>query len=208
MYLPKHFNEADQDRITALVRDYGFATIVTARAEGAQVTHAPLQLDRSRGVLIGHIALANPHSAVLQTGASVLAIFHGPHSYVSPTWYIDENPRVPNVPTWNYAAVHISGTVKRIDEDAAKWRIVSDLAAQYEAGSAAPWDARGLEAHASKLGAIVGFEIAIENIEAKFKLSQNRSVTDQENVIAKLAVSDSSEARATAELMQGNLART
>ena len=208
MYLPKHFSEDDQDRISALVRDYGFATIVSASAESVLVTHAPLQLDRSRGVLIGHIALANPHSAALQNGASMLAIFHGPHSYVSPTWYIDENPRVPNVPTWNYAAVHMTGTVKRIDDGAAKWQIVRDLAAQYEAGSASPWDARGLEAHAPKLGAIVGFEIAIDNIEAKLKLSQNRSVTDQESVIAKLTLSASSEARATAELMRENLART
>lgn len=208
MYLPKHFSEDDQDRISALVRDYGFATIVSASAESVLVTHAPLQLDRSRGVLIGHIALANPHSAALQNGASMLAIFHGPHSYVSPTWYIDENPRVPNVPTWNYAAVHMTGTVKRIDDGAAKWQIVRDLAAQYEAGSASPWDARGFEAHAPKLGAIVGFEIAIDNIEAKLKLSQNRSVTDQESVIAKLTLSASSEARATAELMRENLART
>ena len=207
MYLPKHFNETDQARIERLIRDFGFATLITTTAEGAQVTHAPIQLDSARNVLVGHIARANPHAAALQDGAQMLAVFHGPHSYISPTWYIDENEKVPNVPTWNYAAVHVSGTVTRIDDDVAKWKIVKELAAQYEGDSASAWDPRGLAAHAGKLSAIVGFEIAITKIEAKLKLSQNRSVQDQENVIAKLMASDASEGRATARMMQENLAR-
>ncbi len=206
MYIPNHFNEADRQRIAALIGDFGFATLISTTEDGPQVTHAPVQLDLNRDVLIGHMARANPHAAALQNGAAMLVIFHGPHSYVSPTWYIDEHPRVPNVPTWNYAAVHVTGTVTRLDDDQAKWKIVSELAAQYEAGSVSPWDPRGLDAHAGKLDAIVGFEIAIEKIEAKFKLSQNRSTQDQESVIARLASSDSSEARATALLMRENLA--
>lgn len=207
MYIPKHFNEADQARITALIRDFGFATLISTTADGALVTHAPVQLDSDRGVLIGHMARANPHSAALQNGALLLAIFHGPHSYISPTWYADENPRVPNVPTWNYAAVHVTGSVTFIDDASAKWKIVRDLAAQYEAGAAKPWDPRGLDAHMDKLSAIVGFEVTITKIEAKLKLSQNRSVIDQQNVIANLAASVSSEVRATALMMQQNLAR-
>ena len=207
MYIPNHFNDVDRARILALLRDYGFATLISTTANGPLVTHAPVQIDESRDVLIGHIARGNPHTAAIQSGASMLAIFHGPHSYISPTWYRDENPRVPNVPTWNYAVVHVSGTVTRIDDDAAKWQIVKDLAAQYEAGSATPWDPHSLYAHASQLGAIVGFEIAITNIEAKLKLSQNRSAQDQGNVIAKLATSEFSEVRATAALMRENLAR-
>ena len=207
MYLPKHFNETDQARIEALIRDFGFATLITATPDGALVTHAPIQLDSARNVLVGHIARANLHSAALQDGAQLLAVFHGPHSYISPTWYIDENEKVPNVPTWNYAAVHVTGTVTRIDEDAAKWKILAELAAQYEGDSANAWDPRGLAAHVSKLSAIVGFEIAITSIEAKLKLSQNRSVQDQENVIAKLKASDASEVRATAKMMEQNLAR-
>ena len=207
MYIPEHFNEPDHARILALMRDFGFATLISTSSEGVQVTHAPVQVNDQRRVLIGHLARANPHSAALQDGASLLAIFHGPHSYISPTWYIDENPRVPNVPTWNYAAVHVTGTVTRIDDDLAKWKIVTDLAAQYEAGSTAPWDPRSLDAHASKLSAIVGFEIAILRIEAKLKLSQNRSVQDQESVIAKLATSEFSEVRATGAMMRENLTR-
>ena len=207
MYIPSHFNELDRARILALLRDYGFATLISTTVEGPLITHAPVQIDERRNVLIGHIARANPHAAAIQDGAFLLAIFHGPHSYISPTWYLDQNPRVPNVPTWNYAIVHVSGTVTRIDDDVAKWQIVMDLAAQYEADSSTPWDPQSLDAHASKLGAIVGFEIAITKIEAKLKLSQNRSVQDQENVIAKLATSEFSEVRATAALMRENLAR-
>lgn len=207
MYIPNHFNEVDQARILALVRDYGFATLISSTVDRPQITHAPVQIDEKRRVLIGHMARANPHAEALQDGTSLLAIFHGPHSYISPTWYIDENPRVPNVPTWNYAAVHVTGTITRIDDDAAKWNIVKDLAAQYEGGSSTPWDPHSLDAHASKLGAIVGFEVAISKIEAKMKLSQNRSVQDQENVIAKLATSEFSEARATGAMMRENLAR-
>ena len=207
MYIPNQFSEVDRARIQSLIRDYGFATLISSSPDGPQVTHAPVQFDAGREVLIGHIARANPHSAALQNGTSMLVIFHGPHSYVSPTWYVDENPRVPNVPTWNYAAIHVTGKVTRIDSDAAKWKIVTDLAAQYEAGSNAPWDPRGFDAHASKLGAIVGFEIAIEKIEAKLKLSQNRSMVDQESVITQLAASDSSEVRATGLLMRENLSR-
>ena len=207
MYLPKHFNETDQTRIEALIRDFGFATLITTTPEGALVTHAPIQLDSARNVLVGHIARANPHSAALQDGAQLLAVFHGPHSYISPTWYIDENEKVPNVPTWNYAAVHVTGTVTRIDDDTAKWKIVTELATQYEGDSANAWDPRGLTAHVSKLSAIVGFEVAITSVEAKLKLSQNRSVQDQENVIAKLTASDASEVRATAKMMEQNLAR-
>lgn len=207
MYLPSHFNEVDQRRIATLIRDFGFATLISSTTDGPHVTHAPVQFDDARGMLVGHLASANAHSAALQNGAIMLAIFHGPHSYVSPTWYVDENPRVPNVPTWNYAAIHVTGTVTRIDDALAKWHIVKDLAAQYEAGSATPWDPRGLDAHESKLGAIVGFEIAISKIEAKLKLSQNRSLQDQKNVIAKLAMSNSSEVRATGKMMQENLDR-
>ena len=207
MYLPKHFNETGQARIEALIRDFGFATLITTTPNGALVTHAPIQLDSARNVLVGHIARANPHSAALQDGAQLLAVFHGPHSYISPTWYLDENEKVPNVPTWNYAAVHVTGTVTRIDDDTAKWKIVKELAAQYEGDSDSAWNPRGLAAHVSKLSAIVGFEIAITRIEAKLKLSQNRSVQDQENVIAKLKASDASEVRATAKMMEQNLAR-
>jgi transcriptional regulator len=210
MYMPSQFSETDRERIFSLIDRYGFATLISGDADGLQITHAPLQLDRGRGVygtLIGHVARANPHAAHLVDGAKIVAVFHGPHGYVSPTWYVDESSRDPNVPTWNYVAVHVHGRVGRIDDDDRKWKIVAGLAAQYETGADQPWVPADPAAHAEKLAAIVGFEIQIERIEGKFKLSQNRSVADQQNVVENLEVRVQTDDRAMAVLMRENIAR-
>ncbi|MBL8525476.1 MAG: FMN-binding negative transcriptional regulator [Betaproteobacteria bacterium] len=212
MYTPAHFAEADTERIAQLIADYGFATLLSVTPDGLQITHAPVQLDRSRandgslGTLVGHIARANPHAAHLVGGAAVIAIIHGPHGYISPTWYATENPKVPNVPTWNYANVHLHGKVRLIDDEARKWKIVADLAAQYEE-PVIGWNAGELANHASKLNAIIGFEVDIERVEAKSKLSQNRPVADQESVIEQLAAGSHPDGHAMAKLMRENLAR-
>ena len=212
MYIPSHFVETDAARIADLIAQYGFATLISTDGADMEITHAPLMYEPDRGdatnkgTLVGHIAAANPHARLLVDGAEVIAIFHGPHGYISPTWYRDENPRVPNVPTWNYAVVHVHGMVKRIDDVERKWKIVSDLAAQYERDSVAPWNAGEMDGHAGKLGAIVGFDIAITNINAKLKLSQNRSVADQENVIARLEAGAHPDGQAMAKMMRANLA--
>lgn len=206
MYIPAHFSEPDGERVAALIERYGFATLITPAGKGLHITHAPLMLDRGRGpqgTLIGHLARANPHAAELQDGAIATALFHGPHGYVSPTWY-----EAPGVPTWNYAAVHVHGTLRRVDDADAKWQIITRLAAQYEAGSANPWDPQLRMEHWWKmLDAIVGFEIAITSIEAKFKLTQNRIPKDQENVIARFEADAHPDSHAMAALMRENLAR-
>ena len=104
--------------------------------------------------------------------------------------------------------VHVHGIVKRIDDAERKWKIVSDLAAQYERDSVAPWNAGEYASHAGKLGAIVGFDIAITRINAKLKLSQNRSVADQEHVIARLEAAAHPDGQAMAKMMRANLACT
>jgi len=210
MYTPSHFSEADGERIAALIDQYGFATLISSNADELQITHAPVQLDRTRGVhgtLIGHIARANPHVALLRDGMEIVVLFHGPHTYISPAWYVDEDPRIPNVPTWNYLAVHVHGRIRRIEDATQKWKIVTGLAAQYERGSAEPWVPADPARHADKLGAIVGFEVDIERIEGKFKLSQNRSLADQQGVIVKLEARTAADDREMAALMRENVAR-
>ena len=206
MYTPAHFAEPDDERVTALIEHYGFATLLTSTGGGLHISHAPLKLDRGhgpRGILAGHLARANPHAAALQDGVAVTALFHGPHGYVSPNWY-----EAPGVPTWNYAVVHVHGTVRRLDDAESKWQIITRLSAQYEAGAPDPWnpDLRK-EQWWKMLDAIVGFEIGITSIEAKFKLSQNRSVKDQENVIARFDAGAQPDSRAAAVLMRENLDR-
>jgi transcriptional regulator len=156
--------------------------------------------------LVGHVARANPHSALLIDGAEVCALFHGPHGYISPTWYVDENPRWPNVPTWNYVAVHAYGRARRIDEEGAKWKIVAGLTAQYEGINPSVGPADWKE-HAPQLEAIVGFEVIIDRIEAKTKLSQNRSPADQRRVIEKLEAAEHPDGRVMARLMRENMDR-
>ncbi|MEO8101960.1 MAG: FMN-binding negative transcriptional regulator [Betaproteobacteria bacterium] len=209
MYVPAYFSEPDGERVGRLIDQYGFATLISSAADGLHLTHAPLMLDRRRGgsgnfmgTLTGHLARANPHAEAMQDGAMAAALFHGPHGYVSPTWY-----ETPGVPTWNYAAVHVHGTVRRIDDAEAKWQIITRLAAQYEAASPQPWDpALRQEQWWKLLDAIVGFEIAITSIEAKFKLSQNRLPRDQENVIARFEAGAHPDGHAMAQLMRENLA--
>jgi transcriptional regulator len=211
MYTPKHFTEGDPARIAAIIEQYSFATLLSATPEGIQITHAPLVLDAGRGphgTLVGHIARANPHAGALQDGGLATAIFHGPHGYVSPTWYLDQNPRIPNVPTWNYMALHIHGRVRRIDEPAAKLAIVTDLSSRFETPGDAAWKPGDTTAHAAQLAAIVGFEITIEHIEAKAKLSQNRSANDRRRVIDALVAGAHPDGKAMAAWMEADLERS
>ncbi len=206
MYTPQHFSGADQQRIQSLIGANGFATLITTVDGEVHVSHVPVQFDPVRNVLVGHLARANPQAAKLKDGDTLLAIFHGPHGYISPTWYVNENPKSPNVPTWNYAVVHVTGTVRRIDAPEDIWSIVVALSAQYEASNGEKkWNPGQLADHAPKLRALVGFEVAITNIQAKFKLSQNRPAGDMAGAIQGLEASGLSGDLLLAELMREHL---
>src|SRR5262245_50441328 len=130
MYVPKHFAEDDPARIASLIDAHEFATLFTGGEEGPFATHLPLLLDPSRGergALIGHVARANPHWRRFD-GRQALAVFAGPHAYVSPRWY----KAAPAVPTWNYVAVHATGRVRAVEDPAALRAILDRLAARHE----------------------------------------------------------------------------
>jgi transcriptional regulator len=202
MYTPSAFAQQDAARIDALVHGNAFATLISADAGDLQVTHAPLLWDRGAMRLTGHLASANPHAALLKDGAQIVALFHGPHGYVSPTWYADENVAVPNVPTWNYAAVHMTGRVLRIDDAEEKFALVQALTRAYEGDHAKAWQPAAAAGNEARMHAIVGFHIAVDRVEAKFKLSQNRSAADQAAVIAALEARGSEDDIAMAQLMR------
>ncbi|MBL8521110.1 MAG: FMN-binding negative transcriptional regulator [Betaproteobacteria bacterium] len=202
MYTPSAFQIDDTGRIDELVRTCDFATLLSPAEPFPWVTHAPLLWDRPALRLTGHLAAANPHAAALQDGARVLVLFHGPNGYVSPTWYVDENPAVPNVPTWNYAAVHMTGRVLRIDAAEEKFALVRTLTRVYEGDGADAWQPAAAAGNDARMRAIVGFHIAVETIEAKFKLSQNRSAADQAAVIAALESRGGDDDRAMARMMR------
>ncbi len=175
LYIPAHFRVEDREGLVDFMRHYAFATVVSAGDAGLNASHLPLLVDVVGGkvMLRGHFARANPHWQSIEGAKQVLAVFTGPHAYVSPTWYVTH----PSVPTWNYTAVHATGKARLTDE-AELHEIVSELAATYEAGNDPPWRLSEQPAPyvSSMLGAIVGFEIEVAELEGKFKLSQNRPV--------------------------------
>ncbi len=180
MYVPEHFSFEDDGEILDFAKQHSFAILVSMAGKIPYATHLPLIMDDSaQGICLeGHIASANPHGDLLSTGQH-MAIFHGPHAYISPTWY-----HGPGVPTWNYVAVHMSGTVHLIHDPTELSGIVERLAAIYESSNPNPWSRQYTP---TMLRAITGFRLQVQQISAKRKLSQDRSAHDQRNVIAALA---------------------
>jgi transcriptional regulator len=202
VYIPRPFAPREPAQVARLVAEHPFATLVTAGGAEPQLSHVPLQFDPAggpHGMLLGHMAHANPHWRHFGDGPSV-AVFHGPHAYVSPSWYAEPAAAVP---TWNYCVAHLHGTAELMDTDRDKRALLDAMVHRYEAARAQPWrlqlEGRALEA---LLGAIVAFRLRIERVEAKFKLSQNRSVEDRERVIERLRAEGYADANATAAWME------
>lgn len=204
MYVPASFGETDPDKLLDFVARYPFATVVTPAAGELCVSHLPLLARRraDRIVLVGHVARANKHWQAFDRGPTT-AIFHGPHAYVSPSWYATAL----SVPTWNYAVVHATGQV-RVDNDRAFVAAqLDELIETFEGKWDGAWSPSILpeDLAAAKLEAIVGFELAVERLEGKFKLGQNRSEEDRRGVIARLEAATSDRSRALAALMRQTL---
>ena len=202
LYTPTHFSTHDRAAIARLMHEHSFATLITPAAPEAMVSHLPLLLVpgcEPHGTLIGHFARANPHWQHAREVPSI-AVFHGPHAYISPSWY-GEPERM--VPTWNYATVHAHGTLEMI-EDAGEARAIMDaLVRRFEEVRTAPWKfEREPRERDALMGAIAPFRMRIRRIDAKFKLSQNRSREDRARVIAALRAEGYPEAGATADWMQ------
>lgn len=194
MYVPAHFAAEDEDQAHALIRAYPFGLLLSIDADRANGSHIPF-LHESDTTLACHLARANPQARALAGGGPVLAVFQGPHAYVSPSWYTD-----PGVPTWNYAVVHVYGRATPVTDREALAETLSRLAQRHEPAGSPPldYDPRMLEG-------IVGFDIAIAEIQAKLKLSQNRSPQDRRQVIEQLHRAEDTAAHGTAGFMQATL---
>ncbi len=202
MYLPEHFKESNPERISALIDTNSFGLLVTAPDGVPFVSHLPFLFEHSissKGRLLGHMARANPQWQHFSSGSEVLAIFQGPHAYVSPSWYSS-----PGVPTWNYAVVHVRGKPRLIEEASELEALVEQLAHIHESRRPNPWKPNpSREGHSTLLNMIVGFQMEITDIQGKFKLSQNRPLDDQQQVIEKLSQSTNQTEAAVAKLMAG-----
>jgi transcriptional regulator len=200
MYIPAHFAEREIATLHGAIERYSFATLVSNSAGELFASHLPLLLDRTNGphgTLIGHMARANPQWRDA-SGNEVLAIFAGPHTYISPTWY--QGTQV--VPTWNYVAVHAYGRLELMEEAAEVEALLQRMVDIYEADKPEPWTlAEPGEFVARMLKQIVAFRISIDRLEGKWKLNQNRPAEQRERVIEVLAQRSDENSQAIARLM-------
>ena len=192
MYTPENFKVSDLQTLHADMERWNFATLITPGAEdGLQVTHLPLLLKRDTGrfgMLTGHMAKANLHWKAFNTSRQSLAIFHGPHAYISPRWYHTEEA----VPTWNYVVVHAFGMPRVLQEDERMAAHLMDLIQHQEGTGPEAWRPEKLsqETFAALMKGIVYFEMPILRIEGKAKLGQNRSRRDIAGLVEGLQAAD------------------
>jgi len=183
MYIPKSFAETDAAILYDFMRANNFAALITRHEGHIVASHLPFMVDTERGVLKAHLARANDQWKSFD-GSETLIIFQGAHAYISPTWYATH----PSVPTWNYTAVHVYGVPQIIEDHATMRAMLRELVANHEHGRIPEWTMDLPEDYLqTMMKSIVVFEIPIDRIEGKFKLSQNRSEVDQASVIEHLS---------------------
>lgn len=214
MYIPKHFEVDQWEEITGFVARARAADLVTVSSTGVPVaTLMPCMWDTSNigdtsyGTLVMHMARANPQWKSIETGALGLAIVHGPQAYVSPSNYEGKMTDHKVVPTWNYQSVHLSGTVEVSENVELLREIVSGLTGFHEADRAKPWSASEADPKYfdAQLRGIIAVTLRVTKVEAKYKLSQNRSDGDRQRVIGDLANSSLSDDHEIAEEMKRTL---
>jgi transcriptional regulator len=206
MYLPEAFEAKDLAVLDRLADTDAFGTLVSQLDGAPFASHLPVLYHRAdtQVRLTGHWARANPQWREIE-GQRVLFIFHGPHAYISPRWYLEPEK---NVPTWDYAVAHVYGRVRVIHETEELERIVTALATQYEASAPKPWRLESTgEAGRARLKAIVGFELAAETIQIKLKLNQNHVAGNVRGAIDGLRAQGSPQSAEVASWMEELLNR-
>ncbi len=191
MYIPEYFRVREHEDALKFMRANPFAILISSTDAGPFATHLPLFVRAASGeekiILRGHVAKANPHWRYLEQQPQCLTIFHGPHAYISPSNYTAHE----SVPTWNYGAVHLYGNARVFSTPEALQGMLHELIDTFEPAYAAHWASLEAAYRERMLRQIVGFEIEVTKMEGKFKLGQNRTREDQENMITSLEVDDS-----------------
>lgn len=203
MYTPSLFQVTDPELIRKFIEENSFGLLLSS-VDGSEIqdTHTPFLLSEDSKFLYGHIAKANPHWKDWQQNKQVKVIFHGPHCYISPSFYQSEI----NVPTWNYTAVSINGTIEVVEDLTEQKSFIHWLVSTHEKALPHPWSLDENNEQLMKLfQAVIFFRIRILNINAKFKLNQNKHQSDRLSVINTLTNSKSPFERKVAELIQTDL---
>jgi len=200
MYIPKYYKVTDVNEIEEFIQMNSFATLVTTKQGKPIATHLPLMFNKKGEdcYLTGHMAYGNPQWRTFETSEDVLVMFQGPHAYISSSWYEQEN-----VPTWNYQSVHIYGHATILEKE----ELVGDLTKlldKYESNRENPilWESLSPELLEKEMKGIVGFKIKIGEIQAAYKLSQNRNEADYINIIDQLKNEETPNSKQMAQVME------
>lgn len=201
MYIPSHFKIVDETIAYDIMKEHSFATLFSHHNGMPFATHLPLILNKDNTYLYGHFARSNPHWRDI-INLTVLAIFHGPHCYISPSWYETNKA----VPTWNYVTVHVYGEVELIGDEHELMGSLHDMVLKYEAPESS-YKLQDVDAEflAGMSKGVQGFKIKINKIEGKAKLSQNHSLQRQELVINQLEQISNTDEQQISKLMKANL---
>jgi transcriptional regulator len=206
MYLPQQFEETRLSVLHDLIRSHPFGTLVVLAGNELSANHIPFLIrpnEGDNGTLCGHVARTNPVWKQFASGVEALAIFQGPESYISPSWYPSKDADGKVVPTWNYAVVHAYGNARAVEDSAWLLEHVTQLTAVHEARKARPWQVSDApEVYTQQMiSRIVGIEIPISKLQGKWKVNQNRRLADRLGVAAGLESQGTDRSRAMAELV-------
>ena len=205
MYIPSHFKLENFEEIKEFIQENSFGTIVTTEEGKPMATHLPLELHKTDNdyYISGHMAYGNPHWKTLRDNPeNVLVMYQGPHAYISSSWYNHEN-----VPTWNYQSVHVYGKAYIMSEQELEEDLIL-LLQKYEKNrkNAALWEKMSSQTK-KQIKGIVGFKINIQEVQAAFKLSQNRDDEDYHTIIDKLYAEEDLQSHKLAEIMKNRTRR-
>ena len=202
MYIPNHFKNENLEEVKDFIKANSFGILLTTHSDKIMGSHIPLELEEDMNgnqVIYGHVSKANPQWANFKHEEEVLLIYNGPHAYVSSSWYNHEN-----VPTWNYIAVHIYGQLKVIEEEELLYAL-DKLMAKYESTMDNPLRMQDLsESTMRQVNGIVGFKVTISEVQAAFKLSQNRDEEDYHQIVHELGKSSCPMDKNLSEVMNKN----
>ncbi len=201
MYIPSYYKLEDKDEVVSFIRKYNFAPIVTSNNGHPQATHIPFHISEKDGVIsfTAHMARANKHWQDFDE-QEVLIIFSGPHAYISPSFYEKEQ----NVPTWNYLAVHVYGKAHVVKDEARGYEILNELTQQSEPEYLKQWERLDNKYREGLFKGIVAFEVEVKEIQAKHKMSQNKTANERRNIIEGLSREEDTAIKETARYMEHN----
>lgn len=202
MYIPPYYKEEDKPKLLEFMKANSFTVLVSSDNNFPRATHLPFVMEEKNNeiILTSHMAKANPQWKEFNDN-ELLVIFQGPHAYVSPSNYEKQQ----NVPTWNYVAVHAYGKAKILSSEEENIKVLEAMISQYEEGYFSQWKNLSQDYVKNMIKAIVSFEIKVSKLEGKYKLSQNKTKNEQQNIISSFEKSEDSLVSGVAKLMKKNL---